>query len=259
MNEVTKLLTVAAAEVGYHEKGDNYTKYGQEIDQTDFFNGPKNGYAWCCTFVAWCFWKAFGHDRAMELMCIPSYSCAAGCSFSANYYKAAARWSTTPKIGAQVYFRGYAHTGIVESVTSGYITTIEGNTSDCVARRTYRIGDSQIDGYGIPDFADEYVEQIETTPPMADIVIEPADDTPPDPGIRYLGIVRKGMVGSDVKVLQALLDLWGYSCGTVDGDFGRNTLKALVSFQSDHNLEPDGEAGPLTFGVLLNIDYGGSD
>jgi cell wall-associated NlpC family hydrolase len=42
------------------------------------------------------------------------------------------------------------HVGIVESVDGEYIHTIEGNTSDSVARRTYRPDSASIQGYGVP-------------------------------------------------------------------------------------------------------------
>ena len=42
--------------------------------------------------------------------------------------------------------------GIVESVSGGVVNTVEGNSGDIVARRSYSIGDGRIYGYGIPDF-----------------------------------------------------------------------------------------------------------
>ena len=42
------------------------------------------------------------------------------------------------------------HVGIVESVVDGTIYTIEGNSGDKVARRSYTIGYEQIRGYGVP-------------------------------------------------------------------------------------------------------------
>ena len=41
------------------------------------------------------------------------------------------------------------HVGIVESVNGGTVNTIEGNSGDKVARRSYRIGSSNIYGYGV--------------------------------------------------------------------------------------------------------------
>lgn len=41
-----------------------------------------------------------------------------------------------------------SHTGIVEKVDGSKVYTIEGNTSDQVARRSYALGSSRIVGYG---------------------------------------------------------------------------------------------------------------
>ncbi len=61
-NQITDLIAVAASQLGYHESNStndlsgtgtgtgNCTEYGR-------FNGS-NGYAWCASFVSWCFRKA---------------------------------------------------------------------------------------------------------------------------------------------------------------------------------------------------------
>ena len=70
MSAVDNLLSVARLEIGYLEKATNaylddktanhgsgnWTKYAQEIDTQypGWFNGKKNGYAWCGVFVSWC-------------------------------------------------------------------------------------------------------------------------------------------------------------------------------------------------------------
>ena len=58
---------------------------------------------------------------------------------------------------------------------------------------------------------------------------------------RHLGdrVLRQGMSGHDVRVLQAYLTLAGYPTG-VDGDFGPGTLKSVQAFQNDNGLAPDG-------------------
>ena len=60
------------------------------------------------------------------------------------------------------------HTGIVSSISGNKITTIEGNTSNQVAERTYYISDDSIAGYGLPKYieeiADEPIEQEKFTP-----------------------------------------------------------------------------------------------
>ena len=77
MYDVNRVLSVAEAEVGYLEKasnknldgktenvGDkNYTKYTRDLDAIPgFYNGHKQGYAWCDVFVDWCFVTAYGRD-----------------------------------------------------------------------------------------------------------------------------------------------------------------------------------------------------
>ena len=80
MTEREKVLSIALGEVGYQEKetdafldsvsenaGDeNFTKYARDLDAIDFYNGDKNGYAWCDVFVDWCFVKAFGEEKALD-------------------------------------------------------------------------------------------------------------------------------------------------------------------------------------------------
>lgn len=64
----------------------------------------------------------------------------------------------SPRAGDLVFFdwnnNGYGdHIGIVESVTAGTIQTIEGNTSDRVARRVYPLADYRILGYTRPAYS----------------------------------------------------------------------------------------------------------
>ena len=58
----------------------------------------------------------------------------------------------------------------------------------------------------------------------------------------------KGDEGPEVEQLQKNLIKLGYSCGSwgADGDFGNDTKKAVIKFQKEHGLSPDGLVGPLT-------------
>ena len=70
--------------------------------------------------------------------------------------------SSTPKAGDIITFNwdqnsqpnnGFAdHIGIVESVSNGFIHTIEGNSNDQVRRNTYRIGHGNIRGFATPRY-----------------------------------------------------------------------------------------------------------
>lgn len=188
----TKLLKIAAAEIGYKEKktnsqldtpdanaGDaNYTKYARDLAAAGYYQASKQGFAWCDMFVDWCFLQLCGtRAKAEEITCQTGLY-GAGCEWSAKYYKQQNRFYTTdPEPGDQIFFNNYDHTGIVEKIENGVITTIEGNTSNQVARRTYSIGSSRIDGYGRPKFnVENFVESVETPeaaatlPEIGDIV-----------------------------------------------------------------------------------------
>lgn len=62
--------------------------------------------------------------------------------------------------------------------------------------------------------------------------------------------VYKGCKGSDVTLCQERLNVWNYPV-EVDGYFGSNTNTAVIEFQSDHSLVPDGIVGNATWQVLL--------
>lgn len=172
------VIAVAAAEIGYLEKetnsnlddktanaGDeNYTKYARDFDKKfpNWYNGKKNGFAWCDMFVDWCFLTAFGYEKALELLCQPEKSTGAGCTYSARFYRNKGQFYTNdPKPGDQIFFGtsidSCSHTGIVEKVDASKVYTIEGNTSDKVARRTYALTSNKIVGYGRPKYDGEPV------------------------------------------------------------------------------------------------------
>ncbi len=69
-------------------------------------------------------------------------------------------------------------------------------------------------------------------------------------------VLKNGMSGEDVKELQLGLIKLGYDCGKwgADGEFGDATEMAVNSFQRDHGLDVDGEAGPLTLAAMTNAD-----
>ena len=44
------------------------------------------------------------------------------------------------------------HVGIVEKCENGIVYTIEGNSSDACKQRSYPVGSSKINGYGVPAY-----------------------------------------------------------------------------------------------------------
>ena len=180
MAEIDSLRTWAIDEVDYLEKSwkaysenpnviydkydgagkDNVTKYAKEMDDLEVYNTPKQGYAWCKVFVDWCFVKAFGLDRAAELL----IGWTAGCTQAYNWYKANGQVDSNPKKGDLVFFGDCEHIGIVMDVDESKIYTVEGNTSGTtglvanggqVAQKEYYRTSRYIYGYARPAYNEE--------------------------------------------------------------------------------------------------------
>ena len=62
--------------------------------------------------------------------------------------------------------------------------------------------------------------------------------------------LRVGSSGAKVKSMQQRLKALGYYTGSVDGEFGEGTRKALVAFQKANGLTADGVAGTATLKKL---------
>lgn len=250
-NTASKLISIAASEVGYHEKAsnanldsqtgnsgsNNWTKYARDLNAAGYYNGNKNGYDWCDVFVDWCFYKLTGSKAKAEDMECQTGTLGAGCTYSAGYYRNAGRFYTAnPQAGDQIFFGKYgneSHTGIVEKVVGNYVYTIEGNANNEVGRHTYPLGYSTISGYGRPKYD--------------------AEETPAQTGGDDVQVrtVTNGSKGNDVKTLQAALKGLGYYSGLVDGAAGNLTFNAIKSFQKARGLTVDGLCGPVTWGELL--------
>ena len=62
--------------------------------------------------------------------------------------------------------------------------------------------------------------------------------------------LRKGDSGEAVRELQERLNQIGYDCGEADGKFGTRTKNAVVRFQTERGLDPDGVVGRKTWAAL---------
>lgn len=267
---IRKVLALAAAQVDYHEKASNaglddkaanngtgnFTKYARDLDEIpSFYNGKKQGAAWCDMFYDWLFVKCFGADVAMKMLCQPQNSAGAGCKYSKQYYQAAGRFVRDPQIGAQIFFYDAAgqinHTGLVESINGGQITTIEGNTMDRVARQTYSINDGTIAGYGIPVWELAMIQEMNGSS-ISTVPAAPTVNLEIDMNIANNMYLRLGDKNEYVATMQNRLIELGYDVGKdgADGDFGTDTLAALKQFQYDHNLPECGYFGPKTFEAM---------
>ena len=108
---------------------------------------------WCACFVSWC----ADQSGYIQSGVIPKFSL---CSDGVRWFESKGRFrdgSYTPAAGDIIFFDWgnngtIDHVGIVESVSGGTVNTIEGNSGDKVARRSYSIGSSNIYGYGVPAY-----------------------------------------------------------------------------------------------------------
>ncbi len=75
------------------------------------------------------------------------------------------------------------------------------------------------------------------------------------------GLSKMGSRSREVERVQSALKNRGYYTYTVDGIFGTRTRSAVINFQRDHGLSPDGIAGEKTLKALgvteTDSGYGG--
>lgn len=269
----TRVIEIALAEEGYLEKATNaqldsktanagrgnWTKYARDLHAAGYYNGNKNGYAWCDVFFDWLIWKLCGEDaeKAQSIIC-QTGPYGAGCTNSAQYYKQGGRFHTAnPVPGDQIFFwnagkTAAAHTGLVYKVDDTYVYTIEGNTSGDagvvengggVFRKKYTLNYHRIYGYGRPRYDAETkkaeANKAETQKEGFEVILK---------------TLKKGDKGAQVKALQAMLIGFDYDLGRsgADGDFGAKTDEALRKFQSRNGLTVDGVAGPKTWDKMHN-------
>lgn len=135
-------------------------KYYSQWYATDMGKGTwgKNGWGpstpWCACYISWGLNQVLGNDAP----------CYANVDNFMNYLKKSGEWKyaeeckgeNEPKPGDLIFFdwkinniRDPEHIGAVVKVDDNYVYTIEGNSSNRVAIRRYRIDDPRILGYGV--------------------------------------------------------------------------------------------------------------
>ena len=163
-------VKVARSQLGYHEggssgdlsghssSGGNYTEYGYWIG---------NQGAWCANFVSWCAAQA-GISKSV----IPYTSCARYSAYADMKIVSASGYTPKPGDIVLVGTNGSSsvnHVGIVSSVSSSTISTIEGNCSNKVKQGSYSTGSLKWGGnmkilyYAVPNFSGAKVTTTEAT------------------------------------------------------------------------------------------------
>lgn len=150
VNLRNEIIRVALGEVGYKEGINNTTKYGE------WYN--LNNQPWCAMFVSWC-----AHQAGIPITVILRYAgVVVGRDWfkgkGEHYYKTYEQTQTgeyVPQCGDIIFFtsEGASHTGLVIKVVGDVLYTVEGNTSDMVAIRSYNYKTyNKITGYGVPAY-----------------------------------------------------------------------------------------------------------
>ncbi|MGI5283504.1 CHAP domain-containing protein [Nonomuraea polychroma] len=142
-----ELLETVRQELGYKEKGGQFTKFGQwyadRVQDTQYRNAP-----WCDMFLAWAADKAGLTQYVGEFAWTPSH---------AAWFIKQGAWTQRPEPGALVFFdwrggksyKGIDHVGVVERVDGKKIHTIEANVDRVWLKRKTRETDKVV-GYGVP-------------------------------------------------------------------------------------------------------------
>ena len=246
-------LAVARSWIGRNESA------GTHKAIIDLYNSHKplaRGYAvkytdqWCDTCMSAIFVKLGAVDLIGGTEC--------GVEEHVKKFKAAGIWledgCITPKPGDLIVYNwdkasqpndGYSdHIGMVESVSGGWITTIEGNYKDSVARRKIPVAWGYIRGYARPKYA---AAAAKTT------------TQPKEEGYMFnTATVQQGSSGASARLLQTLLRGLGYKGSdkadlVIDGDAGPKTIYALKAYQKKTGLVVDGICGPVTWKKILGL------
>ncbi len=277
-----KVIALALAEVGYLEKKSadqldnqtanagsaNYTKYARDLDALgDFYNGKKQGFAWCDVFVDWLMVTCFGEEAALKLLCAKPKSSGAGCTYSLNYYIAAGQYhkrGERPEVGDQIFFGAVGnsnHTGLVYKVDDTTVYTVEGNTSGAdgvvpnggaVCKKSYSLASLAIAGYGRPKYNDGFAGGEITAEDKPEPTPEPEPEKPEESVAAYWPprTLHQGMTGGDVEVAQAILKARGGDV-IISGEFDARLRNRLMQWQSYNGLAADGIIGAATWAALL--------
>lgn len=151
------------------------------------------------------------------------------------------------------------HVGICEKVSNGKITVIEGNYSDSVKRRTLDVNGKYLRGYGVPKYdAEKQPDQKVTVldfqlAAIADGFKFPKAGADGIWGSETEGVTKKAIVKKRLTYkYKNCTKLVQKVCGVeVDGYCGKDTDKAIRTWQRLHGLEEDGAFGPACWKKLL--------
>ena len=184
---------------------------------------------WCCVFASAivCGWAGAKLEGLPSTWCPSARVAATSAGREVSLSEGRA--------GDVVYFEWTGndnadHVGIFESYRNGVLTTIDGNVSNRVGRRSRIKGTNFRRAWVVrPAYAEEKEEDlyIPTT-------------------------ISRGSKGNAVAMAQALLNMRAGAGIRIDADFGPYTAKRVAEWQKAHGLAADGVCGPKTWPTLLS-------
>lgn len=265
-----KVVEIALAEEGYHEKasGDsrylytknqnngskNYTKYCQDLK-----NHPGGSdWAWCAFFVSWCM-KQAGVPVTVYNWASPNCGWAGIYTNPQNkdYIKSGTVYTyfDSSKIQAgDVVFFEWGHAGLIYKVEGNQYYTIEGNSgsTDAVYKYTYQRGGVKyfvhIDYTG--QSGPVYFSNPGSTGGTVSALANPDDHTVPTRNLYYRSSM---MSGDDVAWVQAMCNKLIGKNLSIDGKFGTGTRDAVKEFQRANGLSVDGIVGTNTINKMKQL------
>ena len=268
-----KVVEQALAWLGKNEKD------GSHKEIIDIYNSHKplaRGYkvkytdAWCATFVS---------AVAIKLNYTSIIPTECGCPQMIKLFQNLGCWieneNRTPNIGDIIFYdwddNGVGdntgnpdHVGIVEKVSNGKITVIEGNYSNSVKRRTLDVNGKYIRGYGVPKYDKTTTTQTstETNSVLAWQKAAIADGYKfPKYGadgiwgaeceaVAKKAICKKQLVYKNKNLTKIIQKAVGVE---TDGKFGNQTKNAVIKWQKLMGLTVDGVVGINTWKKILGV------
>lgn len=109
--------------------------------------------------------------------------------------------------------------------------------------------------YGATEVPADYLPD-ETPNPLdgLSLAVQPTQ-TPVSTPLPTFELLKKGMEGPEVEMLQIRLKYFGYLTGVADGQYGPATSDAVKKFQEGANLQVDGMAGNETLQRLYSLPF----
>lgn len=255
-NMAVDLAEVAYTQIGYHETGTNHTKYNQ------WYYGNDTTAAWCAIFISWCANQA---GIPQSIIHRTTYAYPGSDDFNIPYYSFS---STQPAKGDLIFVEnngklnygdvyGFDHVGIVYSVDSSYIYTVEGNDNDQVTYNQYRRSDgvdtekasAYIVWIGKPNYSGSQPEQPASTLGISGYAGKPG--TPGTAGTLVQGenYGLRGIISSNYTITQVTAHI--YNASNTDALSPYSTSWNSTSY----NIQSDGINNAFSFARLSEGAY----